>query len=63
MNWLREFYVNSTFCARALTVTAILSGFEAFVGVKILENCPTLTGARRTPATFKTTIQLHILIQ
>ena len=27
--------VNSTFCVRALTVTAILTGFEAVAGTKI----------------------------
>ena len=32
-----------------LTVTAVLTGFEAVAGTKIAQNCPTLTGARKPP--------------
>ena len=41
--------VNSTFCGRALAVTAILTGFETGAGTKIALNCQTSTGARRLP--------------
>ena len=46
---IRTGSVNSTFYGRALTVTAILSGFEAVAGTKIAQNCQTSTGARRLP--------------
>ena len=46
---IRTGSVNSTCCGRELTVTAILTGFEAVASTKIAKNCPTLTGARRPP--------------